>query len=133
MALLADVRATRRIAVLGDMRELGRLAEREHRTVGRAAAAVADLLVTYGELARTIADEASRASTRLTGRSFAAYAFGQEQREELVAFLQAEVGDGDVILLKGSHALLMEEIADALSLPNAPRSRRGKHRHHGVT
>jgi UDP-N-acetylmuramoyl-tripeptide--D-alanyl-D-alanine ligase len=122
LALLADVPATRRIAVLGDMRELGTLARREHRTVGRAAAAVVDLLVTYGELARTIADEASRASARLSGRSFTACAFGEEQREELVAFLRAEVGEGDVVLLKGSRALHMEEITDALSLPDSPRS-----------
>ena len=42
----------RAIAVLGEMRELGEIAEEEHRIVGRRAGEVADVLVTYGDLAQ---------------------------------------------------------------------------------
>ena len=59
LGLLEELVPTRAIAVLGDMRELGAIAEEEHRIVGRRAGEVADLLVTYGELARIVAAEAT--------------------------------------------------------------------------
>ena len=64
--LLADMDG-RRIAVLGDMLELGDYEETGHRLVGRRAADVADYLITIGERARWIADEAhDRRSVRQT-------------------------------------------------------------------
>ena len=59
--LLADLvpdAGGRRVAVLGDMLELGDMANDGHKMVGRRAAGVVDLLVTVGELGRGIADEA---------------------------------------------------------------------------
>jgi UDP-N-acetylmuramoyl-tripeptide--D-alanyl-D-alanine ligase len=113
LTLIGDARPDRAIAVLGDMNELGSLSDREHRTVGRHAAKVADLLVTYGELARTIADEAS--SCRQGERRPAVVSFDPSQRRDLIEFLQGEIRPGDVVLVKGSRALRMEEFVAALT------------------
>jgi UDP-N-acetylmuramoyl-tripeptide--D-alanyl-D-alanine ligase len=109
--LLASARDRRRIAVLGDMRELGESAEREHRAVGRQAAACADLVVTYGELARAIADEARRTGSG----SLTVVSFAENERAELVALLRAELREGDVALIKGSRSLRLDEVSDALT------------------
>ena len=114
LGLLESLRAPRTIAVLGEMRELGPLAEEEHRVVGRRAGAVADVVVTYGELARPIAEEAGAVSDRVDGRPPVVTSFGLDQRGELVEFLLRELREGDVVLLKGSRGLRMEELVDAL-------------------
>jgi UDP-N-acetylmuramoyl-tripeptide--D-alanyl-D-alanine ligase len=114
LGLLQELQPTnRRIAVLGDMRELGSATEHEHRVVGRRAAEVVDLLVTYGELARVIASEAAEVA-EVDGRSISVTSFDLDQRRELLDFLQTQLQDGDVVLLKGSRGLQMEEFVKAL-------------------
>jgi UDP-N-acetylmuramoyl-tripeptide--D-alanyl-D-alanine ligase len=115
LGLLAELQPERRIAVLGDMRELGAVSEEEHRIVGRRAAEVIDLLVTYGELARTIAEEAQGAAAlNVDGRRLDVTSFGLDQREALVTYLLAELREGDTVLLKGSRGLEMEDFVAAL-------------------
>jgi UDP-N-acetylmuramoyl-tripeptide--D-alanyl-D-alanine ligase len=120
LGLLAELQPRRRIAVLGDMRELGSVTEDEHRIVGRRAAEVVDLLVTYGELARTIAAEARAAEADVDGRRLDVTSFGLDQREELVTFLLGELRDGDTVLLKGSRGLEMEDFVAALRTAAMP-------------
>ncbi len=98
----------RHIAVLGDMLELGEYEERGHRMVGARAAQAVDVLVTVGERARWIAEEA-----RLQGLSatrIAPYATA----EEAGAYLQDRVREGDVVLVKGSHAMRLDSLVTAL-------------------
>jgi UDP-N-acetylmuramoyl-tripeptide--D-alanyl-D-alanine ligase len=114
----------RAIAVLGDMRELGEIAEREHITVGLRAGEVADLVVTYGEVARIIAREAATTDGRFDVGPPAVTSFGPEQRDELVDYLLRELREGDVVLLKGSRGLQMEEIVERLR--NESTSREGE-------
>jgi UDP-N-acetylmuramoyl-tripeptide--D-alanyl-D-alanine ligase len=114
LGLLASLKPRRAIVVLGDMRELGELAEEEHRVVGRRAGEVADLVVTYGDLARLIGEEARSVPGRIDGRPPDVTSFGLDQRGELVGFLRRELRDGDVVLLKGSRGLRMEEMVMAL-------------------
>jgi UDP-N-acetylmuramoyl-tripeptide--D-alanyl-D-alanine ligase len=114
LGLLFELRpAGRRIAVLGDMREMGAVSEAEHRIIGRRVADVVDYLITFGELALTIAEEAA-ATARVDGRSLDVTSFGLDQREEMVDFLRAQLQEGDVVLLKGSRGLEMETIVEAL-------------------
>ncbi len=101
--MLEESDAERRVAVLGDMLELGPLSREEHRRVGRRAAEVVDVLVSFGELARIIAAEAETS-----------VAFRADQHNQLVAFLRAELRAGDLVLLKGSRALRMDAVVDAL-------------------
>lgn len=114
LALLEELRPARAVAVLGDMRELGELAEEEHRIVGRRAGEVADLVVTFGDLARLIAEEASTMRPNGDGSPPEVRTFGLDQREDLVRYLLDELREGDVVLLKGSRGLQMETIVQAL-------------------
>ena len=114
LGLLEAMNPTRAIAVLGDMRELGEVSEREHVAVGRRAGEVADLVVTFGEMARTIAREAATTDGRFDVGPPEVVSFSLDQREELIAYLMDELRAGDVVLLKGSRGLQMEEIVERL-------------------
>lgn len=98
----------RKIAVLGDMLELGEFEERGHRMVGARAAEVADLLVTVGRRARWIGDEARRAG--MTSEQVVEL----EDSQAAIEFLRERVGAGDVILVKGSRGMRMDRIVAAL-------------------
>jgi len=113
LSVLASSDALRRIAVLGDMLELGPLSEHEHRVVGRRAADAADLVIAYGELAATIADEAKASS----GGRTEVLRFPLDRREELVEYLASSLRGGDVVLVKGSRALRMEQLVESLADP----------------
>jgi UDP-N-acetylmuramoyl-tripeptide--D-alanyl-D-alanine ligase len=114
LGLLQAMNPQRAIAVLGDMRELGEVSEREHVAVGRRAGEVADLVVTFGGLARTIAREAATTDGRFDAGPPAVTSFSLEQRQDLIAYLLRELRQGDVVLLKGSRGLEMEEIVERL-------------------
>jgi len=112
--LLADLSADkgRRIAVLGDMLELGSYEEEGHRKVGARAADVADTLVTVGQRARLIAEEAMACG--LPGSKVLVL----DDAAAAVAELRGVIGPGDVVLVKGSRAVHMDEIANALAQAN---------------
>jgi UDP-N-acetylmuramoyl-tripeptide--D-alanyl-D-alanine ligase len=114
--LLADlsVQNGRRIAVLGDMLELGSYEEEGHRKVGVRAADVVDLLVTVGRRAQLIAEEA-RAAGLAPDKVLAL-----DDAEAALAELRSILGPGDVVLVKGSRAVRMDEIATALSDASLP-------------
>lgn len=104
-------RGGRKIAVLGDMYELGSYEEEGHKLVGRRARDVADLLVTVGSLGRTIGEEALKAGMP-AGAVHAVES--NAQATELLLTLIEPAPTGDVILVKGSRGLTMEEIVAAL-------------------
>ena len=109
--LLADLepkRQGRRIAVLGDMRELGSYTDEGHQLVGRRVGDVVDILVTVGELGAAIAAEAQ------------AVEFDPErlhitfQADETVALLKSLLRQDDLVLVKGSRAVGMETIVSEI-------------------
>ena len=124
LGVLKEVPARRRIGVLGEMRELGPLAEEEHRLVGQRAADVVDLLVTYGAYGRVLADEAA-ATARDAGKALTIVSFDEAERDELVAYLDSALQEGDVVLLKGSRGLEMERIVTALRSDAKPAAANG--------
>ncbi|MBI4771895.1 MAG: UDP-N-acetylmuramoyl-tripeptide--D-alanyl-D-alanine ligase, partial [Chloroflexi bacterium] len=103
----------RRVAVLGDMLELGAYEETAHRLVGRRACEVVKLLVTVGPRARLIADEA-----RSAGLPREAVVELQDS-EEALAYLRGRIGAGDVVLLKGSRGVRLDRIVPALEMREA--------------
>ena len=113
LGVLQEVPATRRIAVLGEMRELGDLSEEEHRLVGQRAGDVVDMLITFGDEARIMAEEAMTVA-RGDGRELIVHSYAEDEREAMTDFLANELRQGDVVLLKGSRGLLMENIVAAL-------------------
>lgn len=102
---LDEVSSGRRIAVLGGMLELGPRTEAGHREVGRAALGLCDLVVTVGDLAKTIALEAEQGGLPT---------YSCESNAFALQLLAAIVKVGDTILVKGSRGLQMEEIVHAL-------------------
>jgi UDP-N-acetylmuramoyl-tripeptide--D-alanyl-D-alanine ligase len=114
LGLLDDLALGRRIAVLGDMRELGAESEEQHRLVGRRAAEVVDELVTYGPLAMLIGEEAERSAQETDARVRDVRSFSLDERDALVSYLRQRPEPGDVLLLKGSRGLEMEHIVSAL-------------------
>ncbi len=95
-------RPGRKIAVLGDMLELGMCSAAEHYRIGRIAAEKADVVLAYGPNSRRVVSGA------LTGGMSAAKAKGFEDREALVSALKLLAKPGDVMLFKGSHGMHME-------------------------
>ncbi len=89
----------RRIAVLGDMLELGPDEERLHREIGSQAATSADALVAVGERGAWIADAAVDAGADRVHRA--------EDAEDAAAVLEREVAPsvGDLVLVKGSRGI----------------------------
>jgi len=109
--LLDDLNG-RCIAVLGDMLELGSFEEAGHRKVGRRAADVVQLLITVGPRARWIGEEALAC-----GMSEEAVLM-VDDKEAALAYLQEVVGPGDIVLVKGSRGMAMEQIVAALTRPS---------------
>ncbi len=112
LRLLGEVPAERRIAVLGDMRELGAESAKQHQEVAVATAQVADRLITFGDMARSIAE--SVIAHQVDGRKVDVTSFGVDQRDDLTRVLLEELRPGDVALLKGSRGLEMETIVASL-------------------
>ncbi len=106
--LLAEM-SGRKIAVLGDMLELGELELEGHKVVGGRAAQVVDLLVAVGRKGRWIGTEALE-----TGLSESQVLFADGNAEAIAAVRQV-MREGDMILVKGSRGAKMEEIVNALA------------------
>ncbi|MES2464247.1 MAG: UDP-N-acetylmuramoyl-tripeptide--D-alanyl-D-alanine ligase [Armatimonadota bacterium] len=104
----------RRIAALGEMKELGDFAPEGHRMVGRAAARTApDLLLLVGPMTSHIADAAQEAG-------FPAERIQQfDSTEAAAAAVPGIVHGGDIILVKGSRSLAMEALTAALQAKGA--------------
>ena len=92
----------RRIAVLGDMLELGFCTPAEHYRVGRLAAECADMLFAYGPNSGRMLNGA------ITGGMPDTRVKAFEDREKLVAALKQAAKPGDVLLFKGSHGMRMD-------------------------
>ncbi len=97
--------AGKKFAVLGDMLELGAYTDEAHRKVGKKVVDnKADVLITIGERARTIAAEAQRQGMD-TDDIFVFSDVGRAGR-----FLQERIAEGDLILVKASQGIRLEKI-----------------------
>ena len=114
--LLADLRPRRqgrRIAVLGDMLELGPSTQISHVKVGRRAAQVADVLITIGELGRLMGEAALAAGMPAAAVQMLAEA------DEAVALMKQGIAPHDLVLFKGSRATGMDRVVADLSVPRS--------------
>ncbi|MBV9581343.1 MAG: UDP-N-acetylmuramoyl-tripeptide--D-alanyl-D-alanine ligase [Chloroflexi bacterium] len=102
--LLLELPGQRKIAVLGDMLELGSESDDGHQRVGIRAASVVDLLVVYGPQSRLTAEEARRAGL---GDDQVVVA---DDVAQIVDLLRAQLREGDDVLVKGSLAMGMAEV-----------------------
>jgi UDP-N-acetylmuramoyl-tripeptide--D-alanyl-D-alanine ligase len=120
LATLGELAGTRRkVAVLGEMKELGPLAEEEHRSLGDAiAAAKVDLVVGCGGMVELALDRAEAAGIKVV-----------RAPSTVDAALRASeiLRSGDAVLVKGSRSVGAERVVDALakaaeSLPSPRKS-----------
>lgn len=105
--LLAELDG-RKVAVLGDMLELGPYEEQGHAMVGVRAAQVAENLVTVGIRGHLIATAARNSG--LPSSQVNEF----EKAEEAILFLRKVLKERDVVLIKGSHGVRMDRIVTAL-------------------
>ena len=102
--------SAKKIAVLGDMLELGKHSIDEHYKAGKLVADVCDILLTVGIRSRKIAEGAL--DGLLSGKNI--YQF--EDSVEAGKFLQNILKEGDVILIKGSQSMRMERTVEEIML-----------------
>lgn len=107
LSLLGELEG-RKVAVLGDMLELGQYERQGHEMVGIRAAEVADEIITIGPRARAIAQAARDAgfppdSVREV-----------ESTNDAIAMMETELTQDDVVLIKGSHGMRMDVIVPSL-------------------
>ena len=100
-------RTGHRIAVLGDMLELGDRTQAEHYRVGRIAAEKADIVFAYGPNASRVLSGA------ITGGMPDGKVQAFDDRDICAAALRRAARPGDTILFKGSHGMHMELILEA--------------------
>jgi UDP-N-acetylmuramoyl-tripeptide--D-alanyl-D-alanine ligase len=105
---LLDEMDGRKVAVLGDMLELGRYEHQGHMKVGIRAAEVVDELITVGKRAELIASGAKGAGLKDT------HIHSFEDSVETTTFLEGFLSKDDVVLVKGSRGMRMDKIVAAL-------------------
>ncbi len=99
----------RRVAVLGDMRELGSYTEEGHKLVGRRTAGVVQLLVTVGELGRMTGEFALETGMEPDRVHI------MDDADSAIALLRSLLQPQDMVLIKGSRAVGMDRIVTGLS------------------
>ena len=103
----AEVYGGRKIAVLGDMLELGEISEAAHREIGEELVENKfDVLITLGDLGKYIAAGARDAGLKEV------YTF--DTHEDAAKKILELVRDGDTILFKASHVMHMEKIIELI-------------------
>ncbi len=107
---LLDELDGRKIAVLGDMLELGPYEKQGHEMVGLRAARVADTLLTLGPRAHMIADAARRAGMNKNR------ILEFEEIEPVIDWMRTNLTSNDSVLIKGSHGLRMDRIVASLEV-----------------
>jgi len=107
---LLDELDGRKIAVLGDMLELGQYEKQGHELVGMRTAQVAKILLTLGTRAKIIAEAARKAGMKSTS------IFEFESSESIIDWLNKNLTANDAVLIKGSHGLRMDRITATLEV-----------------
>jgi len=103
---LRDLPAKRRIAVLGDMLEIGKYAVEAHESMGHLAAKSADVLFTVGPRAKFIAEAAKNSGMKRSS------IFSFDTSVDAGRPLQDLMRKGDMVLIKGSHAMELSKVVE---------------------
>jgi UDP-N-acetylmuramoyl-tripeptide--D-alanyl-D-alanine ligase len=100
----------RKIAVLGDMLELGKHTEEAHKNIGRIAKENVEILIVVGQRAKAIKEGALEAGMKEKN------IFELLNSREAGEFLRVFVQGGDLVLIKGSQGVRMERAAESILL-----------------
>jgi UDP-N-acetylmuramoyl-tripeptide--D-alanyl-D-alanine ligase len=100
--------AKRKIAVLGDMLEIGRFAVEAHEEIGKLAGKKFDVLVTVGARAKFIAEGARQSG--MADKNILSF----DTAEEAASEVQKLIKKGDLILIKASHSIGLEKVVEEI-------------------
>jgi UDP-N-acetylmuramoyl-tripeptide--D-alanyl-D-alanine ligase len=103
-----SLKAKRKVAVIGDMRELGMFAGVAHQQIGQQAAKTFDVIVAVGPEAQAFAQAASKA--RIAKKNI----FYAETIDGVLGQLPALIQPGDLVLIKASHSIHLDQAVAAL-------------------
>lgn len=106
--LLKNLPAKRKIAVLGDMLELGKYSILAHEKIGKIVPKCTDILITVGPRAKFIADIARKSG--LKNKNIFVYSAVEEVLDPLIQLIKP----GDLILIKASHGVRLYELVENL-------------------
>ncbi|MBI1839200.1 MAG: hypothetical protein HYR95_02835, partial [Candidatus Colwellbacteria bacterium] len=102
--ILGDLSAPRKVAILGDMKELGKYTTYIHEKIGRTVARNADVLVTVGLKARFIAEGARKSG--FSKKNIYSFENSEGGKIDILNLIESR----DLILVKGSQSMRMETI-----------------------
>lgn len=106
---IKELKSNRKIAVLGDVLELGRFSKQMHQKIGEEVINNnIDILITVGQEAKTIAKTVTENKKNLKVYSF-------DNNQEASKLLKNEIKENDVILVKASNGMHFEEIINSLT------------------
>lgn len=105
---MSELAATRRIAVLGDMLELGRLSVEAHESIGKMVVGVVDELFTVGPRGKFIADAA------IKNGMAKANVHAVDTVDEVLSQVQDTIRKGDMILVKASRAMGLDQVVEEI-------------------
>lgn len=106
--VLKEMEANRKIAVLGDMLELGKYTEEEHRQAGERLSKIIDILVVVGPRAKFIAEGAIDNGFKKEN------IYNFDSSTETGTFLESIVKKGDITLIKGSQGVRLEKAVEMI-------------------
>ena len=106
LSVLKDAKSARKIAVLGDVLEMGGFAETELYEIGKNMRNI-DALITVGSNAHFLADGAQKAGIQVIKKF--------KTTDEAISFLDGFLGSGDTVLVKASRGMHFEKIVEALA------------------
>ena len=108
LEILGDLKAARKIAVLGDMLELGRYSVEAHMETGKEAAKSADILITVGPRGKFIAEGAK--NNGMSEHKILSF----DTAEELIPEIKKNIREKDLILVKASRAVGLDKAVDEI-------------------
>jgi UDP-N-acetylmuramoyl-tripeptide--D-alanyl-D-alanine ligase len=108
LEIFKEISSTRKVAVLGDMAELGNFSEEAHKSIGAIVAGVADLLVTVGS--KSVAMAGAAIAAGMNKGNVVSFGDSKTAAVKIKEFISPK----DVILVKGSQSMRMEKIVLAL-------------------
>ena len=100
----------RKVAILGDMLELGKYSDEAHQEIGKEVAKKVDFLICVGEKAKLIAESAIKHNF---DKNKVLIFNNSESAKKMI---KKEIGNFDVVLVKGSHAMQLDKIVDELTM-----------------
>ena len=108
LTTMNELAATRRIAVLGDMLELGRLSVEAHESIGKMVVGVVDELFTVGPRGKFIAESAIKNGMAKTS------VHAVDTVDEVLLQVQDTIQKGDLVLVKASRAMGLDQVVEEI-------------------